>query len=233
MKNKKNIAIIITRLDLGGAQKIALYLAEKLDKQKFNVHLIAGSGGYLDKYAMQLTKKGVRVNLWTEIRHPINVFFDVIAIFKLRAYFIKNKIDIVHTHSSKAGILGRMAAFTAGTKKVVHTIHGFPFHEYQNPFIHYVYVLIEKIFANITNKLVAVGRDVMEYGFSKGVGNRDKYVIIRPGIDVDLFKNAKVDRRKYLKKYGLNPCLFTVGMVGNLKKQKNPHGFVKIAKAFF
>ncbi|MBP7793075.1 MAG: glycosyltransferase [Candidatus Goldbacteria bacterium] len=231
MKKKKNIAIIITRLDLGGAQKIALYLAEKLDKQKFNVHLIAGKGGYLDKYAMQLTKKGVKVNLWTEIKHPINIFFDVIAVYKLRDYFIKNNIDIVHTHSSKAGILGRKAAFIARIKKVMHTIHGFPFHEHQNPFIHSVYVLIEKIFAGMTNKLIAVGYDVMEYGLNKGVGSRDKYVVIRPGINVNSFKNTKVDRKKYLKKYGLNQDLFTVGMVGNLKKQKNPYGFVKIAKA--
>lgn len=227
---KKNIAIVITRLDLGGAQKIALYLAENIDRSKYNVHLIAGRGGYLDDFTMKLTKKGVKVNLWSTIVHPINFFYDIIALFKLRSYFIKNKIEIVHTHSSKAGILGRKAAFLAGVKKIIHTVHGFPFHEYQNPFIHHIYVFIEKIFAHITQKLIAVGYDVMEYGIRKGIGDINKYTVIRPGIDIQLFKRQKINREEYLKKYGLEPNLFTVGMIGNLKKQKNPLGFIEIAK---
>lgn len=230
MPEKKNIAIVITRLELGGAQKIALYLAENLDKKKYNIHLISGSGGYFDDYARQLIKKGVKVNLWSEIKHPINLFFDVIALLKLVNYFIKNKIDIVHTHSSKAGILGRKAAFLAGVKKIIHTIHGFPFHKYQNFIINYFYVFVEKIFANITHKLIAVGYDVMQYGLSKGIGDKNKYIVIKPGVDINLFKTQKINKDKYLKKYGLNPELFTVGMIGNLKKQKNPIGFIEIAK---
>lgn len=227
---KTNIAIVITRLDLGGAQKIALYLAENLDKKKFNVHLIAGKGGDLDIEALKLIKKDVIVNLFNEIVHPINLFYDSIAIFKLKDYFVKNKIDIVHTHSSKAGIVGRKAAYLAGVKKIIHTVHGFPFHKYQNFFIHFIYVLIEKIFAFITDKLIAVGYDVMKYGLSKGVGNREKYGVIRPGVEINLFKKQKVNRKEYLAKYGLNPKLFTVGMIGNCKKQKNPEGFIEIAK---
>ncbi len=228
--DKKNIAIIITRLDLGGAQKIALYLAENIDKNKFNVHLIAGMGGYLDENAMKLTGKGVKVNLWNEIKHPIHPVFDIMAVIKLWRYFVVNKIDIVHTHSSKAGILGRKAAFLAGVKRIIHTVHGFPFHEYQNPFVHYFYVIIEKIFAEITHKLIAVGQDVVEYGLNKGIGSKDKYIIIRPGIEINLFRKQKNCREKFLKKYGLNSNLFTVGMIGNLKKQKNPYAFIKIAK---
>jgi|DewCreStandDraft_4_1066084.scaffolds.fasta_scaffold03495_9 glycosyltransferase involved in cell wall biosynthesis len=227
---KINIAIVITRLDLGGAQKIALYLAENLDKKKFNVHLIAGKGGYLDIEALKLTKKDVVVNLFNEIVHPINLFYDTIAIFKLRDYFIKNKIDIVHTHSSKAGIIGRKAAYLAGVRKIIHTVHGFPFHKYQNFFVHFIYVIIEKIFAFITDKLIAVGYDVMKYGLSKGVGNKEKYIVIRPGIEINLFKKQKVNKKEYLKKYDLNPKVFTIGMIGNCKKQKNPAGFIEIAK---
>ena len=109
MADRINIAIVITRLDLGGAQKVALYLAKYLDKKKFNVHLIAGSGGYLDKEAIT-QKNGAVYQLWPEIKHPISPINDFKAVLKLKKYFVENKIDIVHTHSSKAGIIGRLAA---------------------------------------------------------------------------------------------------------------------------
>ena len=162
---KKHIAIVITRLDLGGAQKIALYLAEKLDRKKFEVFLIAGAGGYLDSQAAKL--KGVKIILMPELKHPISLFDDMKAVSTLTKFFTDNKIDIVHTHSSKAGIIGRLAAKFAGVKNVIHTVHGFSFHEYQNPVIHAMYVVLEKLAAPWTNTLVAVGQDVIKYGLKK------------------------------------------------------------------
>jgi len=231
---KKNIAIVITRLDLGGAQKTALCLARKLDRKKFNVHFIAGRGGYLDRVltgAEKRSYKGVVVNLWDEIAHPISPLLDSIAVFKLARYFKRNNMEIVNTHSSKAGILGRKAAMLAGVKRVYHTVHGFPFHEYQNPTAHFFYVMIEKIFAKITTKLIAVGRDTAEYGIKKGVGDAGMYEIIRAGIETAAFKGKKPKDRAFLKKHGLDPRKFTAGMIGNLKKQKNPDGFIAAAKA--
>jgi len=224
---KKNIAIVITRLDLGGAQKTALYLAEKLDKKKYNVFLITGCNGYLDSEAKEIT--GLDLLFMKELRHPISPIKDITAIFKLKDYFIKNKMDIVHTHSSKAGILGRFAAKMAGVKKIIHTVHGFSFHEHQNFLAHGLYVVLEKMAADMTDRLVAVGKDTAEYGLKNGVGTKDKYTIIRAGIDINMTRRTKVDAKKYLKAAGLKPGVYTVGMIGNLKKQKNPVSFVKIA----
>lgn len=224
---KKNIAIVITRLDFGGAQKIALYIAKHLDRKKFNVYFITGPGGYLDSEVVKI--KNIKLLFMKNLKHPINLFFDILAFFELKKFFKEKKIDIVHTHSSKAGILGRIAAKMAGVKLIIHTIHGFPFHKYQNPLIFFIYLLLEKIAARFCDKLVAVGKDVMDYGISNRVGNKDKYVIIRAGIDIKLFKNAKVNRKKYLNKYGIDDNDFIVGMIGNFKKQKNPLEFIRIA----
>ncbi len=224
---KKNIAIVITRLDLGGAQKIALYLADKLNKKKFNVHFITGENGYLDYEAKKI--KGIKLVFLKSLKHPISIINDIIALFKLKKYFIQNKIDIVHTHSSKAGIIGRFAAKMAGVKLIIHTIHGFPFHKYQNPINFFVYLILERIAAKCSHKLVAVGEDVVKHGLENKVGRKEQYLIIRAGIDINLFKNAKVNRKQYLSKYGLDTKFFTVGMIGNLKKQKNPFEFIKIA----
>lgn len=226
---KKNIAIVITRLDLGGAQKVALELADGLDKTKFNVHLICGAGGMLDSEAKRI--KGINLFFMAELIHPIHILFDLIAFARLKAYFEKNSIDIVHTHSSKAGLLGRLAAALAKNRPVVfHTVHGFPFHEYQNPFARFVYAQLERFAARYTDRLIAVGGDVAAYGAANGVGLREKYTVIRAAVDIKLFKRAKTNRGLYLASLGLAPRVFTVGMIGNLKKQKNPRGFIETAR---
>lgn len=225
---KKNIAIVITRLDLGGAQKVALELASGLDKKKFNVHLICGPGGRLDDEAKKIA--GINLVFMDELIHPIHLILDFAAYIKLVSYFKKNNIEIVHTHSSKAGLLGRLAAATADNKPVIfHTVHGFPFHEYQNKAAHLMYVMLERFAGIFTKKFIAVGADVTEYGIKNRVGTREKYAVIRAAVDVGLFKNARADRKKYLEGLGLNPRVFTIGMIGNLKKQKNPMGFIKTA----
>jgi glycosyltransferase involved in cell wall biosynthesis len=232
---KKNIAIVITRLDLGGAQKVALYIAKNLDRKKFNVHLIAGKGGFLDAEAQKFSGRLV-LNLWPELVHPVDLPMDIAAFFKLADYFKKNNIDVVHTHSSKAGLLGRLAAAYAKVPKIIHTVHGFPFHEYQNAGMHCIYVMLEKFAAKYTTELVSVGSDVTGYGLKNGVGARQQYEMIRAAVDVKNFKAqslkfraGSVSRAKFLGSYGLDPDKYTVGMIGNLKKQKNPEGFVKTA----
>ncbi|MCE5300663.1 MAG: glycosyltransferase family 4 protein [Spirochaetia bacterium] len=244
----KKIAIVITRLDLGGAQKTALYLAQNLNPKRFEVHLIAGRGGILDKEVHgsrfgdgkkvnpRTENSKLYLNLRDEIVHPINPIFDLMAFFKLRDYFKKNSIDIVHTHSSKAGLLGRLAAKSAGVRTIIHTVHGFPFHEYQNPLMHFMYVALERFCARFSTKLVAVGNDVAEYGLKNGVGVKEQYEVIRAGVDLKEFADKSLEfgvkgrkRAKFLGDAGLDPKKFTVGMIGNLKKQKNPMEFVKIA----
>jgi glycosyltransferase involved in cell wall biosynthesis len=229
---KKNIAIVITRLDLGGAQQVALYLAKNLSRKKFNVHLICGRGGYLDEEAKKI--KDLNLFFLEELIHPVNLIYDAAAYIRLIMYFEKNRIDIVHTHSSKAGLLGRLAAATAGNKPfIVHTIHGFPFHEFQNPVMHFAYLLLERLAGYFSGKLIAVGADVAAYGLKKGVGKHEKYVIIRAGIDLQKFKTTPARKKaglELLQKHGLKGKTFIVAMIGNLKKQKNPMAFVEIAK---
>jgi glycosyltransferase involved in cell wall biosynthesis len=224
---EKKIAIIITKLELGGAQQTALYLAEHLDRDKYEVHLISGAGGYLEDYA----KKIPDLNLFhmESFKHPVRPFYDLATFMRLKRYLKEKKIDLVHTHSSKAGFLGRLAASAARVPIIVHTAHGFPFHEYQNPVAHRIFIMLEKVAAKRTDTLIAVGYDVMEYGISKNVGNHDLYKVIHAGVDLEKFKMPGTPREMYLTRNGLNSTTFTVGMIGNLKKQKNPFEFVEIA----
>jgi len=224
----KRIAIVVTRLDLGGAQKVVLYLVEHLDKTRYCVHLLTGRGGLLDARASAMQE--IKVVFLDILKHSLSPGHDLRAIGTLKKYFIQNQIEIVHTHTSKAGIVGRMAARLSGVKKILHTVHGFPFHLYQPPLAHHLYLWAERRAAKWTDRLVAVGRDIKSYGLKKGVGREGQYRIIRAGIEIERFKNQRLDKRAYLKQAGLDPQKFTVGMIGNLKKEKNPTAFIEVAR---
>ena len=225
---RKKIAIIITKLELGGAQQTALHLAGNLDRVKYEVHLVAGTGGYFDEYAASIPD--LKLALMKSFKHPIRPPQDIRAFREIKKYLLQHEIELVHTHSSKAGFLGRMAARAAGIPIIVHSAHGFSFHEYQNPITHRIYLLLEKYVAKRSTALIAGGYDVKEYGLQNKVGSEDMYSVIYAGVDLESFRNATPDRDSYLKNYGLKGDIFTVGMVGNLKKQKNPLEFLEIAK---
>jgi len=225
---KKKIALIITKLELGGAQQTALYLSSNLDRNKYEVYLIAGIGGYYDEYARSIPD--LNLHLMESFKHPIRPLPDLKAFRGIKNILVENNIDLVHTHSSKAGFMGRMAAHAVRVPIIVHTAHGFSFHEYQNPITHRLYVLLERFVAKRSSALVAGGNDVLEYGLHKKIGSEEMYSVIYAGVDLESFHKATPNRDEYLKTFWLKGSVFTVGMVGNLKKQKNPLEFVEIAK---
>jgi len=119
---KFKIAHIITRLELGGAQQNTLYCCARHDRRKFEVILISGEGGYLDAEAEKI--KDCKTYFLPELRHPIHPSCDLRALRRMTGILKSEKVDLVHTHSSKAGILGRWAARYAGVPRIVHTVHG-------------------------------------------------------------------------------------------------------------
>jgi glycosyltransferase involved in cell wall biosynthesis len=223
---KTRIAHVITRLDLGGAQQNTLYCCEHHDRQKYEVYLIAGSGGHLD-LDTRLLPHDVHVHLVPWLRHPVRPWADLVAFFRLASFFKKEKIQVVHTHSSKAGILGRLAAAWAGVPVVVHTVHGWGFHEGQAGWLKGIYVALERLCASLTGILIAVSEENKRYGLANGIGNGGQYRVIHSGIDPDGFKVSK-DRAAHVhKKIGLAEGP-TVLVLSNFKKQKSPETVVAV-----
>ena len=136
---------VITRLDLGGAQQNTLFCVTHHDRTRFEVDLIAGSGGQLDADAMAIADAQIR--LLPCFRHAIAPLWDLVTIFRLRSFMRSRRIELVHTHSSKAGILGRIAAVLAGVPAVVHTVHGWSFNDTQPAWLRRTYVLLERLAA--------------------------------------------------------------------------------------
>ncbi|MCJ7663481.1 MAG: glycosyltransferase, partial [Desulfobacterales bacterium] len=151
---------IITKLELGGAQQNTLFTIAHLDRDRFRPYLITNPEGILVPEARAL--KGVTTLFIPELVREINPLMDVRTLFKIKGILQEIKEGdstmIVHTHSSKAGILGRWGAKLARADAIIHTIHGFGFHDYQPFPVRQFFVVLEKVTARITDMFIAVSK---------------------------------------------------------------------------
>ena len=224
---KLNVMQIITKLELGGAQQNTLYSVENHDREKYNVFLVSGTEGLLVEDAKKI--KNAEIILLPELKHPISLFWDR-KFYKEFVQILKDKkIDIVHTHSSKAGILGRYAARAAKVPIIIHTIHGFSFNVFQNPLKRMVFIALERAAAKFTDRLIAVTSADIEKGLKAGVGRKEQYTVIHSSIDLGEFKK-QYDTEEVRKEFGIKPGEKVAGMIACLKPQKNPLDFVRVAE---
>ncbi len=227
---KIKVVHIITKMELGGAQQNTLFTVSNLNPQKYEIYLLTGPDGELMDEAKKFKGLFIVKDLNREIRpfKDINAFFQIVKILKK----IKGKKSgasplIVHTHSSKAGILGRWAAKAAGIKVIIHSIHGFPFNDFQ-PFLKkHIYIMLEKITAMITSHFIAVSSSNIEEGIKHKLFNREKISLIRSGIDISKFKDPEKGKEETRKDLGIPMAAPVVLMVSCLKPQKAPLDFVK------
>jgi glycosyltransferase involved in cell wall biosynthesis len=225
---KINILYIITKLELGGAQKQLLSLVRGLDKEKFNPYILSAYDGLLVNAAKDIV--GLKLIRCRLLERPIQPVKDILALFFIYRFIKNNKIDIVHTHSSKAGILGRLAASAAGVRNIVHTVHGWSFHKYQLKTAYYFYLFLEKICASFSSAIIVVSRWDKRLALQQGVGRQDQYRLIRYAINYEELKDD-TEAAQARKELGLTEADLVVGMVACFKPQKSPLDFIKLAGA--
>jgi glycosyltransferase involved in cell wall biosynthesis len=228
LSERIRVAIVITRLDLGGAQEVALETAARLDPARFDVVLLAGPGGYLDAEAKR--RLGPRFVEVPSLVHPLKPLQDLAALAWLWAFFRRGGFQVVHTHSSKAGLLGRVAALLAGVPRRLHTVHGWSFNDFQAALPFGVFAALERWMARLGGRLVVVAVSLREKGLLQRIGRPDQYVLLRAAVDREAWSGTPRSRaalKRLLPK--LRPKV--VGVVANLKPQKAPLDFVRIAAA--
>jgi len=222
---KIKIAHIITKLELGGAQLNTIYTVNFLASKNYDVTLIYGKGGILKH---TLIDKNVKTIVLENLIRKINPIKDFFCLLELKKILKNKKFDVIHTHSSKAGILGRLAGKFSKTKFIFHTVHGWGFTPLQNPLIKYIYILLEKICANFTTKIITVAHDNIEKGLKNNISKKEKYTVIRSGIDFKLFDkimpNENIKKELLIKKDDI-----IITMIACFKPQKNPIEFIEIA----
>lgn len=218
-----DIAHIITRLDLGGAQQNTLYCVANHDRSRYRAHLVSGCGGRLDGQAQQI--ESARVHLMPILKHPVRPVADVLATRAIAGLLRDHGVGLAHTHSSKAGVVGRFAARLAGTPAVVHTVHGWSFNSTQGPVRRAFYVWLERLVARLTGRIIAVAEANVRQGLAAGVGRPEQYRVVHSGIDVDAF--ARVPGRPLLSR---RPGELRIGTLACLKPQKDPLSLVRAAR---
>ena len=218
---------IITKLALGGAQQNTLFTVAHLDPAKFRPILITGEPGLLDDDARKLA--GVEFHQIPSLVREIRPLADLRALFALTRLLRRIKPAIVHTHSSKAGILGRAAARLAGVPVIIHSIHGFGFTRFQSLPVRRTLMALECLAAKITTRFFAVSEANRRLGVELGFFPDDRCVVIRSGVDVAAIRKTGVDTTAKKRELGLEPGRPVVGMVAPMKPQKAPLDFVRVA----
>lgn len=238
--DRTKVVHIITKLELGGAQQNTLFTVAHLTRGMYEPVLISGTEGILLEDAMML--EDVKVYLIPELVREARPLKDVIALLKIRRILKQLKLVagvkgpgadssiIVHTHCSKAGILGRWAARLAGIRLIIHSIHGFGFNDYQPSLVKAFYIFLERVTSLITKKFIAVSKANIEKGISKKNFTRDKVFLIRSGIDIKKLQGVKIDRVKKRRELGVDAENPLVAMIACFKPQKSPLDFVRVAK---
>jgi len=215
---------LITKLEFGGAQSNTIYTVSHLDSARFDVKLVAGPGGMLD----EKVPPGLLIRA-RRLARSINPLNDLLAFFELRGMIRSQAPAIVHTHSSKAGILGRLAARSAGVPVIVHTFHGFGFHERQHPLKKRFFILLERFCALFSDALIFVSDANLEYARDYGLCEAADCSIIRSGIPLGNYP-ARQDRAAKRRELGVPGDALLIVSIANMKPQKNPAHFIAAAK---
>lgn len=221
------ILLAITRLELGGAQRVVLHTAESLDRRAFEVALAWGPGDLLDDEAAAVADL-VRYPIPPLVR-PVAPISDLRALAALRAAIRSFRPQVVHTHSSKAGILGRFAARLEDVP-AVHTIHGFGFTPLQSLPKRWLYRTAERLMARVTDQFVAVSQADLSRGIAIGLFSPANARLIRAAIDLGRFRGT-ADGDGARAQLGVPADAPLVTQIGNFKPQKAPLDFVRVAAA--
>ena len=228
----KKIKVInpITRLIVGGAQETVIETCAYLNPERFAPQIVAGpQTGPEGELISDVKKRQIPLTIIPELVREINPVKDLIATYKLVKLFKQEQPHIVHTHSSKTGIIGRWAAHLAKVPVIVHTVHGWGHHPYQRPLIRKLYIAAEQKTVPFTDRLIAVSSLNVDKGLTDHIGTRDKYSVIHSCINLDDFSRPKADPVAMKRALGIDAASPVVGTVSRLSRQKNPLDFVRMA----
>jgi glycosyltransferase involved in cell wall biosynthesis len=216
------VAQIVTRF-IAGAGGVALRGVLPLDADRYRITIITGQGGPLTDRA---EAAGMRVVIEPSLVAPLSPSDDPRALRRLTELCRSGGYDVVHTHSAKAGALGRLAAHRAGVPWIVHTYHGFPFHEFQNPLRKATYIAIERRLARITDTVLAIGSGVATEALRRGLATPCNLRTIAPVVEAVTIPRTAESRAVARAELGIDDGTALIGTVGRIDYQKAPEHLI-------
>jgi glycosyltransferase involved in cell wall biosynthesis len=218
---------IIARMNVGGPSLQVTALTRYLDPSLFETRLLVGAVGAEEGDYRALRAPDVPAVHVEGLGRAPDLLDDVRALRRVRAEIRAFRPDIVHTHTAKAGALGRVVARASRVPMLVHTFHGHLLHGYFSPAVTRAVVMTERALARTTNRLMAVGERVRDELLAAGIGRTDQYTVVPPGIELPT-SPPKAEARARLD---LPVDAAVVGFVGRLTRVKRPDRLVEVLKA--
>jgi glycosyltransferase involved in cell wall biosynthesis len=223
--NPVRVVRVIARLNMGGPALHVAYLTAGLRERGYDTTLVAGSLARGEDSMEYVTRElGIEVESLPALHREIAPWRDALAVVRLAALIRRVRPQIVHTHTAKAGAVGRLAAVLAGDARppiVVHTFHGHVLRGYFDPVRSFGFRLLERRLAGLSTALVAVSPEVRDDLVRLGVAPREKFTVVRVGIELEdrvaPEANGRVETRRLM---GIPPERFTVGWIGRMTAVK-------------
>jgi len=226
LQRKIKVAHIIARMITGGADENTLFTIEGLNKDKYEIDLITGEE--LDKDILNKVKNHPFGIIQIKgLKWKLNFLYDPIVLLKLIKLLKRKRYDIVHTHTTKAGILGRIAAYISGVPVIVHGLHGSTFQAFNSGLLNGLLFLFERLTGRFTNAYISVSKVLSETYIEKGIGKKDNHYTVYSGMELSKFYQAR-DKVNYKEKYeelAINTGDFIIGNVARLETRKG-HKFL-------
>ncbi|MFN3476312.1 MAG: glycosyltransferase family 4 protein [Candidatus Methylomirabilales bacterium] len=227
---------VITRLDRGGSAENTLLTVAGLPPF-FRQSLVFGKTMAFPKLYFELHGKVEMVEVPELVRNP-SPLKDVLALFQIYRLIRQGRFDLVHTHTSKAGILGRVAARLAGVPRLVHTPHGHIFTGYTGRVLTSFFILLERWAAGFTDRIIGLTDQEIQDHLERKIGRPEQFVRIPSGIEVERFEGAHVGAgfkpaptSAVKVSLGLPPEAFLIGSVGRLEPIKGPRYLLEAFQA--
>jgi glycosyltransferase involved in cell wall biosynthesis len=222
---------IIARLNVGGPALHTTLLTERLDPRRYDARLVAGTeapgeGNYLRLHGSMPERVTVLPALGRDVRGAA----DVVVLGQLLALMRRVRPHVVHTHTAKAGTLGRLAAKLSGVPVVVHTYHGHVFHGYFSPGRTRVFLAIERALGRRTDCLLAVSETVRRELLTMGVGSPERFRVMPLGLDLDRYLRKDATRGSLRAELGIPPGTPVVAIVARLVPIKAHEVFLRAAR---
>jgi len=224
------VLLVITGLATGGATNVVLDLARHFKNQPgFDLQLLTGPIPPGRNDVSHLAEElGIPTRVIPSLINHIDPVVNLRAVADLRRIMVEGKYDIVHTHSSVAGVVGRLAALAAGIPVIIHHVHGWALHDGMSGWTRKLYLTLERFCAKFSDRIIAVAKPDIQMGLIQGIGTKKKFTLINNGIDLEKFRQT-VDAQQVRAELGLAPDAKLVGMVGRLDEQKNPLDLIRAA----
>jgi glycosyltransferase involved in cell wall biosynthesis len=222
MTARVRVAQVVTKF-VAGAGGITLRGALGLDPDRYAVTILAADGGPL---FMQAELAGIETIRLRHMSPTINPGEDVRGVRELVGHLGRGRFDLVHTHSAKAGATGRIAARRVGVPAIVHSFHGFPFHDFQSPARRAAYIAIERRLARFTDQFVTDGGAIAAEAVRLGIAPAERIRAIDSPVETEVPTVSAETRAQARRLLGIPPEVPVIGSVGRLDYQKAPEDMV-------